>query len=300
MKKKIASIVIASAVLFGTGIGVVAKEAGKEQTNVIETNALAENGTTVTEGNISTDTTDNNATTDTTKPAEATTDNNDEANITVVDGNNGSSTEQQDHQQHQNDDSNNVNTGAGNNVNSNISTNTVESNASTAISTNVEESVKYGEFIYNGVHVNINSKDDVVSKLGNGYVMEDLAVNADRLTAHTADFYYYNFGPDPNSMKDSDMYLTYCKDNGESDIYDTIIFSDKVVLANGIKVGDDINFVKKTMGKPSFEDSKEGYLDMRYKTEAVTYYFSFKDGKVASIIISNNKLENRYCPSEEY
>ena len=54
MKKKIASIVIASAVLFGTGIGVVAKEAGKEQTNVIETNALAENGTTVTEGNIST------------------------------------------------------------------------------------------------------------------------------------------------------------------------------------------------------------------------------------------------------
>ncbi|MCR5196341.1 MAG: hypothetical protein K6D38_08480 [Pseudobutyrivibrio sp.] len=300
MKKKIASIVIASAVLFGTGIGVVAKEAGKEQTNVIETNALAENGTTVTEGNISTDTTDNNATTDTTKPAEATTDNNDEANITVVDGNNGSSTEQQDHQQHQNDGSSNVNTGAGNNVNSNISTNTVESNASTAISTNVEESVKYGEFIYNGVHVNINSKDDVVSKLGNGYVMEDLAVNADRLTAHTADFYYYNFGPDPNSMKDSDMYLTYCKDNGESDIYDTIIFSDKVVLANGIKVGDDINFVKKTMGKPSFEDSKEGYLDMRYKTEAVTYYFSFKDGKVASIIISNNKLENRYCPSEEY
>ena len=290
MKRKIASIVIASAVLFCTGIGVFAKEAGKEQTNVIETNALAENETTITEGDVSTDTTEDKVTTDTTKPEESTTDNNDETNTTIVDENNSTSNEQQDHHPHQNDDSNNGNSGAENNVNLNIEN-----------SNNVEDSVKYGEFIYNGTHININSKEEDIKRLNNYYIIEDLAVNTTgRLTAHTADFYYYNFGPDQYSMQDTEMYLTYCKDKGESDIYDTIIYSDKIVLGNGIKVGDDVSSVKDKMGNPSFVGNSEGYLDLRYKTDAVTYYFSFKNDKLYSIIISNNKLGQRYCPSEEY
>ncbi|MCR5195706.1 MAG: hypothetical protein K6D38_05270 [Pseudobutyrivibrio sp.] len=142
------------------------------------------------------------------------------------------------------------------------------------------------EVSYKGTSISIDSNpEDLVKALGepDEKYDNDLVLNAE--TGESTKMYIYKYENDG-------LILSTREVDGKEEIADIICSSKSIVLKNGIKMDASEDAVKAAYGEPPKDSVSEGCggVTFSYEDDKVIETFSFVNGKLTNVSISNKKF----------